>query len=128
MFTFQLSILLTATLEILFSLLYPSACTRLNKLIWAQSRCTCQESRRGPWSSCSGQSGPPPLSLWQREGSHDGLGGEPVLGPLLVVSLGHVTKHHVSGLVDVMDDFAEVTLEISGSQTLKISKSLWRPM
>ena len=42
---------------------------------------------------------------------HEGLGGEPVLGPLLVVALGHVGEHGVGGLVDVVDDLAEVTPE-----------------
>merc|ERR1712165_24327 len=49
-------------------------------------------------------------SLSVREDSHQSLGGEPVLGSLLVVSLGHVREHLVGGLVDVMDDLAEVAL------------------
>ena len=34
-----------------------------------------------------------------RQDSHEGLGGEPVLGSLLVVSLRHVREHGVGGLV-----------------------------
>merc|ERR1711990_1098703 len=58
-----------------------------------------------------------------RQDSHESLGGEPVLGPLLVVSLGHVGEHGVGGLVDVVDDLAEVGLEVSGGQRLQVGKS-----
>ena len=54
------------------------------------------------------------------EDPHEGLGGEPVLGPLLVVSLGHIVEHKVSGLVDVVDDLAEVGLEVGLSQVLQV--------
>ena len=49
---------------------------------------------------------------------HEGLGSEPVLGPLLVVTLGHVSEHEVGGLVDVMDDLSKVGLEVSVGQVL----------
>merc|ERR1719283_234308 len=127
MFTIQLLILITATIEILFSLLYPSSCTRINNCLFGFSPGALAKNLVEVHGHLVLGNQALHLCLDGRgEDPHDGLGGEPVLGPLLVVSLGNVTKHHVSGLVDVMDDFAEVTLEISGSQTLKISKSLWR--
>jgi len=55
-----------------------------------------------------------------RQDSHQGLGGKPVLGSLLVITLGHVIEHQVSGLVDVMDNLAKIALEVLGSQSLKI--------
>merc|ERR1711988_195008 len=55
-----------------------------------------------------------------RQDSHEGLGGKPVLGSLLVVSLGHVTEHGVGGLVDVVDDLSEVGLEVSLGEVLKV--------
>ena len=55
-----------------------------------------------------------------RQDSHQGLGGKPILGPLLVVSLRHIGEHGVGSLVDVVDDLAEVGLEVSGGQRLKI--------
>merc|ERR1719507_2845902 len=57
-----------------------------------------------------------------RQDSHESLGGEPVLGSLLVVSLGHVGEHGVGGLVDVVDDLAEVGLEVSGGQILQVGE------
>ena len=45
---------------------------------------------------------------------------------LLVVTLRHLTEHQMSGLVDVMDDLAKITLEVFGSKTLKVSKSCRR--
>ena len=53
---------------------------------------------------------------------HQGLGGEPVLGSLLVVTLGHVREHLVGGLVDVMDDLTEVGLEVSLGQVFQVSQ------
>merc|ERR1711990_603582 len=58
-----------------------------------------------------------------RQDSHEGLGGEPVLGSLLVVSLRHVGEHGVGGLVDVVDDLAQVGLEVSGGQRLQVGES-----
>merc|ERR1719411_2435258 len=58
-----------------------------------------------------------------RQDSHESLGGEPVLGSLLVVSLGHVGEHGVGGLVDVVDDLAEVGLEVGGGQRLQVGES-----
>ena len=58
------------------------------------------------------------------ENSHQGLGGETVLGALLVVTLGQVLEKAVSSLVDVVDDLAKVTLEVAGGQRLKVSQSL----
>merc|ERR1712073_270280 len=55
-----------------------------------------------------------------RQDSHESLGGKPVLGSLLVVSLGHVTEHGVGRLVDVVDDLAKVGLEISLGKVLKV--------
>ena len=54
---------------------------------------------------------------------HQGLGGEPVLGSLLVVTLGHVIEHQMSCLVNVMDDLAKIALEVLGSQSLKVRQS-----
>merc|ERR1719411_2246035 len=61
-----------------------------------------------------------------RQDSHEGLGGEPVLGSLLVVSLGHVGEHGVGGLVDVVDDLAKVGLEVGGGERLEVGEgSSW---
>merc|ERR1719195_685388 len=57
-----------------------------------------------------------------RQDSHEGLGGKPVLGSLLVVSLGHVTEHGVGGLVDIVDDLSKVGLEVSLGEVLKIGQ------
>ena len=53
---------------------------------------------------------------------HEGLRGEPVLGALLVVALGHVGKHGVGRLVDVVDDLAEVGLEVAGGEGLQVGE------
>merc|ERR1719500_771409 len=58
-----------------------------------------------------------------RQDSHESLGGKPVLGSLLVVSLGHVREHGVGGLVDVVDDLAKVGLEVSGGERLQVGES-----
>ena len=55
-----------------------------------------------------------------RQDPHQSLGSEPILGALFVVSLGHVSEHIVAGQVDIMDDFAQVGLEVSVSQVLQI--------
>ena len=47
-----------------------------------------------------------------RKDPHDGLGGKPVLGTLLVVSLWHVFKHNMASLVNVVDDLSGVGLII----------------
>merc|ERR1711988_1907191 len=57
-----------------------------------------------------------------RQDSHEGLGGKPVLGSLLVVSLGHVTEHGVGGLVDVVDDLSKVGLEVGLGKVLKVGQ------
>merc|ERR1719370_2006991 len=53
---------------------------------------------------------------------HQGLGGEPVLGTLLVVALGHVREHLVGGLVDVVDDLSKVGFEVAVGEGLEIGK------
>merc|ERR1711997_287975 len=58
-----------------------------------------------------------------RQDSHESLGGKPVLGSLLVVSLGHVGEHGVGGLVDVVDDLAKVGLEVGGGERLEVGES-----
>merc|ERR1719323_2714432 len=58
-----------------------------------------------------------------RQDSHQGLGCKSVLGSLLVISLGHVREHGVCSLVDVVDDLAQVGLEVSGGQTLQVGES-----
>merc|ERR1719210_1279729 len=58
-----------------------------------------------------------------RQDSHECLGSKSVLSSLLVISLWHVTEHGVCSLVDVMDDFAKIGLEVSGSKILKVGKS-----
>merc|ERR1712165_572596 len=65
-------------------------------------------------------------SLSVREDSHQSLGGEPVLGSLLVVPLGHVREHLVGGLIDVMDDLAEVSLEVALGEVLQVGQGGWR--
>merc|ERR1711990_589220 len=57
-----------------------------------------------------------------RQDSHESLGGKPVLGSLLVVSLGHVGEHGVGGLVDVVDDLAKVGLEVGGGERLQVGE------
>merc|ERR1719336_2334554 len=58
----------------------------------------------------------------RRQDPHQGLGGEPVLGALLVVALGHVGEHGVSGLVDVVDDLAKVLLEVAVGESLEVGQ------
>jgi len=41
-----------------------------------------------------------------------------------VVTLGQVLEESVGGLVDVVDDLAEVTLEVAGGQRLEVVESL----
>ena len=55
------------------------------------------------------------LLVTLREDPHQGLGGKPVLGSLLVVTLGHVIEHKMSCLVNVMNDLAKIALEVLGS-------------
>merc|ERR1712003_610297 len=57
-----------------------------------------------------------------RQDSHQGLGGKPVLGSLLVITLGHVSKHGVGGLVDVVDNLSKVGLEVSLGKILKVGQ------
>ena len=61
----------------------------------------------------------------RRQNPHQGLGSEPVLSSLLVVTLGHVSEHEVGGLVNVVDDLSEVGLEVRVSQALEIGQSCW---
>merc|ERR1711922_23798 len=56
--------------------------------------------------------------------AHQGLGSEAVLGTLLVVALGQVLEQAVGGLVDVVDDLAEVALEVAGGQRLEVGQGL----
>ena len=68
------------------------------------------------------------LNLWLdscRQDSHQSLGGESVLGSLLVVTLRHVGEHLVGSLVNVMDDLSKISFEISGSKILQVGKSCW---
>jgi len=60
------------------------------------------------------------------EDPHQGLGGEPVLGALLVIALRHVFEEVVAGQVDVVDDLAQVLLEVSVSQVLQVVQSVLR--
>ena len=39
-----------------------------------------------------------------------------------MVTLGHVSKHGVGGLVDVVDDLAKVGLEVGGGKVLKVGQ------
>merc|ERR1719342_112803 len=55
---------------------------------------------------------------------HDSLGGKSVLGTLLVVSLWHIAEHDVGSLVDIVDDLAEVGLEVLGNKILEVGKVL----
>jgi len=59
------------------------------------------------------------------QNSHQGLGGKTVLGTLLVVSLGQILEQAVGSLVDVVDDFAKVALEVAGGKRLQVGKGLW---
>merc|ERR1711917_65572 len=56
--------------------------------------------------------------------AHQGLGSEAVLGTLLVVALGQVLEQAVGGLVDVVDDLAQVALEVAGGQRLEVGEGL----
>merc|ERR1719273_1187899 len=58
------------------------------------------------------------------QNSHQSLGGEPVFGSLLVITLGHIFKQIVTGQIDVMNDLAEVLFEISIGQTNQIVQSI----
>merc|ERR1719221_2333309 len=58
--------------------------------------------------------------LWQQP--HQGLGGESVLGTLLVISLGHVSEHEVGSLVDVVDDRSKVALEVLLCKLLEVGQ------
>jgi len=51
---------------------------------------------------------------------HQSLGSEPVLGPLFVVSLRHISEHVVTGQVNIVDDLAQVGLEVGVGQVLQI--------
>jgi len=57
------------------------------------------------------------------EDSHEGLGGKSVLGALLVVSLRKILEESVGGLVNVVDDLAKISLEVTGGKGFKVSKS-----
>ena len=57
--------------------------------------------------------------------AHQGLGGESVLGALLVVALGQILEQAVGGLVDVVDDLAQVALEVAAGKGFQVGKSLW---
>ena len=54
------------------------------------------------------------------QNSHQGLGGEPVLGSLLVITLGHIFKQIVAGQIDIVNDLAQVLLEVSVGQVLQV--------
>merc|ERR1712154_207069 len=85
--------------------------------------CRLRGSRRGPESSyLSNQTFHVSLHISGQD-PHEGLGGKPVLGPLLVVALRHVGEHLVGGLVDVVDDLAEVSLEVALSEVLEVAES-----
>ena len=58
------------------------------------------------------------------EDSHQGLGGETVLGALLVVTLGHIFEHVVAGQIDIVNDLAQVSLEVGGGQVIQVVESL----
>ena len=58
------------------------------------------------------------------EDPHEGLGSEPVLGPLLVVTLRHVLEQIVSGQVDIVNDFAQVLFEVGVGQVLEVVQSV----
>merc|ERR1712012_1280769 len=66
------------------------------------------------------------LGKFWRKNPHQSLGSKPVLGSLLVISLGHVGEHQMSSLVDVMNDLSKIGFEVSSSQIFKISQSSWR--
>ena len=51
---------------------------------------------------------------------HQSLGGEPVLGPLFVITLWHISEHVVTGQVNIVDDLAQVGLEIGIGQVLQV--------
>merc|ERR1712089_25671 len=61
-----------------------------------------------------------------RKDPHQSLGCKPILGPLLVISLGHVREHSVSSLIDIMDDLAKVGLEVCGCKRLQVGESCSR--
>jgi len=57
------------------------------------------------------------------QNSHQSLGGKPVLGTLLVITLGHVFEHIVAGQIDIVNDLAQVGFEVSGSQVVQVVQS-----
>jgi len=56
--------------------------------------------------------------------SHEGLGGETVLGALLVITLRHILEQIVSGKVNVVDDFAQILVEVGVGQVLEVVQSV----
>jgi hypothetical protein len=60
------------------------------------------------------------------QNSHQGLGGEPVLGSLFVITLGHVFEHIVSGQIDIVNDLAQVGFEVSGGQVVQVVQGILR--
>jgi len=58
------------------------------------------------------------------QNSHQSLGGKPVFCSLLVIALGHVFEHIVASQIDIMDDLAQVSLEVSGGQVVQVIQSL----
>ena len=58
------------------------------------------------------------------QNTHQSLGGEAVLGALLVITLRHVLEQIVAGQVDVVNDLAQVLLEVSVGQVLQVVQSV----
>jgi hypothetical protein len=56
--------------------------------------------------------------------SHEGLGGETVLGALLVITLRHILEQIVSGKVNIVDDFAQIFVEVGVGQILEVVQSV----
>ena len=60
------------------------------------------------------------------EDPHQGLGSEPVLGTLLVITLGHVFEKVVASQIDVVDDLAQILFEVGIGQVLQVVQSVLR--
>jgi len=57
------------------------------------------------------------------QNSHQSLGCETIFGSLFVITLGHIFEHIVTGQIDIVNDLAQVGLEVSGGQVVQVVQS-----
>merc|ERR1712018_486703 len=58
------------------------------------------------------------------QNSHQSFGGEPIFGSFLMVTLGHIFEQIVPGQIDIVNDLAQIFLEISIGQTDQVVQSI----